>query len=358
MRGSFQLARIFGINIDIHASFFLLLFLFYFFLGLKGLVLVIGVFFFVTIHELSHSLVALHFGIKVKRITLLPIGGVASMSSVPKKPYQEFLISIAGPLSNLIVVVVFYYPLLAILGRTVLFEPLLAILGKADLGQNFNVFAHIYWLNLLLAVFNLIPAFPMDGGRILRSILSLKMNYREATKIAVRFGHIFALLFGYLGLVYGHIFILIIGIFIFTAASSEGMQVEIQESLKDYTVEDILSDNFVSLSADTPLSKVLEIMFHSHQEDFPVLHDGLLKGIVTRREVIQGIHFKTKETHVSEVMRSDVPHVNVKTRLNIVQNLFSKFATNALPVEKEGKIVGIVTIDDINRVYMVTHEVA
>jgi Zn-dependent protease len=111
MRGSFRLTRVFGINIDIHFTFFLLLLIFFILLGPRGLILILGVFFFVTIHELSHSLVAIHYGVKVKRITLLPIGGVASMSEIPSKPMQELLISVAGPLSNVLV-----FPLKASLG--------------------------------------------------------------------------------------------------------------------------------------------------------------------------------------------------------------------------------------------------
>ena len=129
--GSFRVARVFGIDIDIHLTFFLLLAFFFVAMGLNGLILIIGVFFFVTLHELAHSLVALYFGIKVKRITLLPVGGIATMSEIPKKPYQELLISAAGPLSNLLVVVVFYYPLYMILGGEKLMYPLLVMTGQA-----------------------------------------------------------------------------------------------------------------------------------------------------------------------------------------------------------------------------------
>ena len=117
MRGTFRLVRVLGINIDIHSTFFLLLAFFFLVMGVKGLILIVGVFFFVTIHELCHSLVAARFGIKVKQITLLPIGGVASMPEAPAKPYQELLISLAGPLSNVVVLIIFYYPLYALLGN-------------------------------------------------------------------------------------------------------------------------------------------------------------------------------------------------------------------------------------------------
>lgn len=356
MRGSFRLTRIFGININIHFTFFLLLLLFFILLGPRGLILILGVFFFVTVHELCHSLVALHFGIKVKKITLLPIGGVASMSEIPTKPYQELLISLAGPMSNVLVVIVFYFPLLLLLGKETLMYPFLVITGQAPFAGNFNILAHIYWINLILAVFNMLPAFPMDGGRVLRAILSYRMSYKAATGVAVRLGHIFALLFGYIGLVHGHIFLLIIAIFIYMAASSEGIQVDVQETIKRYTVRDVLARTFVHVSPDATLANLLELMFHTHQEDFPVMEDGRLKGFVTRRKVIHGVHEKGKDAKVSEIMRTDIPAVKPETRLHEVQKLMQKHQTNAMPVERHGRVIGVVTIDDINRVYVVVGE--
>jgi len=356
MRGSFRLTKVFGIGIDIHFTFFLLLAFFFLLLGVKGLVLILGVFFFVTIHELCHSLVAAHFGIKVKNITLLPIGGVASMSEMPTKPYQELLISLAGPLSNILIVIVFYYPLYFLLGKETLMYPFLVITGQAKFTGGFNVLAHIYWINLVLAVFNMLPAFPMDGGRVLRAILSYRISYKEATKIAVRMGHIFALLFAYIGIVHGHVFLIIIAVFIYMAASSEGLQVDVQETIKNYSVRDILASDFIHISPDTLLSKMLELMFHSHQEDYPVMEDDRLTGFITRREVMRGLHERGRDARVDEFMRRDITPVGVTAGLDEVQKLMQRYNTNALPVKKNRKIVGVVTITDINRVYIMLHE--
>ncbi|MFH1552150.1 MAG: site-2 protease family protein [Candidatus Omnitrophota bacterium] len=356
MRGTFRLTRVLGIDIDIHVTFFLLLGFFFLLLGFKGIILILGIFLFVTIHELCHSLVAAHFGIKVKRITLLPIGGVASMSEMPTKPYQELLISLAGPLSNVLIVIIFYYPLYLVLGKETLMYPFQVITGQVKYAGQFNVLAHIYWINLVLAVFNMIPAFPMDGGRILRAILTYRMSYKQATAVAVRLGHIFAILFAYLGIVHGHIFLLIIAVFIYMAASGEGLQVIVQETIKNYHVRDVLPREFTYVNQDTPLSKVLELIFHTHQEDYPVMEDGQLKGFITRREVIRAVHEMGKEIKVGQIMRRDIPTVDVSARLNIVQKLMQKHGTNAMPVKKSGKIVGIVTLDDINRVYIMVSE--
>ncbi|MDD3089325.1 MAG: site-2 protease family protein [Candidatus Omnitrophica bacterium] len=356
MTGSIRLARIFGIDIDIHITFFLLLAFFFMVMGASGLILILGVFFFVTMHELCHSVVAMRFGIKVKRITLLPIGGIASMSEMPTKPYQEFLISIAGPLSNIAVVVIFFYPLYVFLGPEKLFYPLKVMAGTAKSAEPLNTLAHIYWINLILAVFNIIPAFPMDGGRVLRSILANRMSYREATRIAVRLGHIFALVFGYLGIVHGQIFLLLVAVFIYFSASTEGMQVDVQETIKKYTVKDVLYADPVSLEPGTSLSKILEFMLHRHQENFPVMMGDEIIGLVTKREVLLGLHERDKDATAEEIMRKDVPAIDLSGDLYTAQKMMQTNSTPALPVVSKGKLVGLIAIDDISRIYMIENE--
>lgn len=227
MRGSIKLFNIFGIDIKIHVTF---LFLILLFLpgGIRWLALMLGVFCFVTLHEICHSLMARHYGIEVREITLLPIGGIASMSSMPEKPSQEFFISIAGPLFNLAVIVVFYNPMKAILGPEVLFyRPLSTATWPLTL-------AYLYWINLMLAIFNLLPAFPMDGGRVLRSLLTGRIGYIKATKFAVGLGHIFAIGFAYFGIVNVNVVLIAIAVFIYMAASNEGHQADIREALKKF----------------------------------------------------------------------------------------------------------------------------
>jgi CBS domain-containing protein len=188
-------------------------------------------------------------------------------------------------------------------------------------------------------------------------VLQYRFSYKEATAIAVRLGHIFALLFAYIGLVHGHIFLLLIAAFIYMAASSEGMQVEVQEILKRYVVRDVLARNFIHIGPDARLSKVLELMFHTHQEDYPVMDEsGHMVGFVTRREVMFGMHERGKEAVVSDVMRTGVPMVDVMTRLDRVQKLMQKNNLHALPVRRKGEIIGVVTLDDINRIYVMMSE--
>jgi Zn-dependent protease len=343
MRGSIKLFKVADIAINIHITFFLLLLLFMN-MGIRWLFLIVAIFFFVTLHELSHGLVAKRFGIRVKEITLLPIGGVASMTKMPDKPYQEFLISLAGPMLNIGVVIIFYLPLYYILGPEVLFHPLSVATFPLTI-------AHIYWINLILAVFNLIPAFPMDGGRILRAILAGRLGYRRATKIAVNFGHIFALVFGYIGLTQGHLLLIVIAVFIYMAASSEEMQVDVRETLKRFRIKDIVPSKFLTLDKNATLSKVLELIFHSHQEDFPVVEEGRIIGFITRSDIISGIHQHGVSASVSSVMQKDFSVLRESDSLDRAQNIMQENNIRALPVVKGEKVIGVVTIEDITRVY-------
>lgn len=349
MKGSIRLFSIFGISINIHITFLLLLLLFLSG-GIKWLFLMIGVFFFVTLHELCHSLVAKYFGIQVREITLLPIGGVASMSSMPEKPIQEFLISLVGPLFNLTVVAVLYYPLKNILGHEILFyRPLTTATWPLT-------FAYLYWINLILAVFNLIPAFPMDGGRVLRAMLAQKIGYRKATKIAANLGHLFALIFVYFGIVGVNIILIAIAIFIYVAASNEELQVDLKETLKKFRVRDILSHDFLTVKSDTTLSKVMELIFHSRQEDFPVVDNSEMIGFVTRHEIMKGIHTLGMQAAIRDIMIKDFPKVLDSDLLIKVQAIMEENGIRALPVIRDGKVLGIVTLEDIGRVYAIASQ--
>jgi Zn-dependent protease len=221
-----RLFEIFGIPVYVHATFLMLPVLFYFTAGPKGVFVILFVFACVTAHELCHSFTARRFGVRTGGITLYPIGGVASIISFPEKPYQELLISLAGPAFNIISSAALFYPLYRLLGPDVLFRP--------SLRSWPHTFAYAFWVNPSLAVFNLLPAFPMDGGRILRAFLAGRMGIRRATRIAVGVGHFFALLFGFIGIRDRHYMLVIIAIFIYIAASNEAFQVEFRESLKEH----------------------------------------------------------------------------------------------------------------------------
>jgi len=350
MKGSFRLFKIFGISINIHITFILLL-LVALSGGVKWVFIIAAVFFFVTVHELCHSLVAKRFGIKVREITLLPIGGVASMAKMPEKPAQELLISIAGPMSNIAVIVVFFFPLKYLLGPEVLFHPISTKSWPLT-------FAYVYWINLALAGFNLLPAFPMDGGRVLRALLATRMGYQKATRIAVSFGHVFALIFAYFGIIRFNIILVFIAVFIYMAATNEELQVDLKEALKKFRVFDILPRDFSTITGETTLAKVLELVFHSHQEDFPVMDGGVLTGFVTRKDIITGLHRFSADTKIKEMMRRQFPRAKSTDSLVKVHSVMQSSGIRAMPVIKDDEVIGVVTIEDISRVYAMMPQAA
>lgn len=312
------------------------------------MVLVLIVFICVTIHELTHSLAARKFGIKVRDITLLPIGGVASMSKMPESPKQEFIISIVGPLSNIVIAALLYLIL-----SSAPWMPK-SILRNPTLGNTWrHTVAMVPLINIVLAVFNLLPAFPMDGGRLLRSILATRIDFRRATKIAVYIGHIFAIFFGYIGFVYRHPFLILIAIFIYMAASAEESHVDVRETLKGYRVKDILNSQFMTLDKGTTISKVLELVFHAHQEDFPVMDGAEMVGFATRSDIILAMHKSGPATPLSDIMRVKVPYVAPEDKLTKVQRLMEENQIKALPVLRNSAICGVVTLEDIARIYSI-----
>jgi Zn-dependent protease/CBS domain-containing protein len=345
MKGSVRLFRILGIDINIHITFLLLPILFGLESGLPGVFIIIFVFLCVTLHELMHSLQAKRFGIKVDQIILLPIGGIASMRRMPEKPREELIVSLAGPLFNLSVALVFFYPLYKILGPENFFHPSL---------ENWpQTFAYAFWINPVLAVFNLLPAFPMDGGRILRAFLAQKIDYQKATRIAVMFGHAFALFFAFWGIRYSHLLIILIAIFVYFAASRELTQVDIKMLLHKFHVQDILNRNFTTVSPQIKIAEILDLTFHTHQDDFPVMEEGRLVGFLVRNDILRAIHEHGMDKSAGEIMRQVFPVIKPEEPLSQVYNKLQESNLRAAPVVKENQLLGLVTLEDISRVYFV-----
>jgi predicted transcriptional regulator len=268
------------------------------------------------------------------------------MRSIPEKPDAEFRISIAGPLFNIILALLLYFPCYFLLGPENLFQPGIETWPKT--------FAYAFWINPILAVFNLLPAFPMDGGRVLRSFLARKMDYGKATRIAIGFGHTFAVLFGVVGLISNpaNPILIIIAFFIFMAASAEGMQVELRISLRGFRVKDVLPEQFFSVTSDTPLSEVLALTLRSHQEDFPVIDSGKLTGLLVRSDVISAIHQFGMQKAVRDVIRNEFPTVDVADSLIKAHKLMEEWQIKAIPVVNRGQVAGIIGLEDISRVYL------
>jgi len=351
MRWSLELGKIFGIRFRIHWTFLLLLlFVFVSAATQKGLVpalwavlFICAVFVCVVIHELAHSLIGRRFGVQAKSITLLPIGGMASMEEIPEKPGQEIAIAIIGPFINLAIAGLLY----ATLGTwTGISMPNLF----ANSPQEFM--AGLIGVNILLAVFNMIPAFPMDGGRVFRGILATRMEYLRATAVAVAVGHVISLFFVFYGIFFNW-WLAIIGVFLYLGAEGEKQQVTLRQVLRDVPVSQAMATHFETLRPDEILSRSLEHVYHGCQEDFPVVGSGGLEGILTRTGLISSIHQQGVAIPVSQAMDRDFVSVAPGTPLDeVYRHLMSRQKTVAAVVDRD-QLLGMLSLESIGRYFMI-----
>jgi Zn-dependent protease len=350
MGWSLKLGRILGITFRVHVTFLLLLlFIFLSVLPQKGsaaaftaVLFICAIFACVLIHELAHSLIARRFGVEAKSITLLPIGGVATMEEIPEKPSQEIAISIIGPLINLAIAGVLYL----LVGR---WAGVGAPNMQPDSPQAF--FAGLIGVNILLAIFNLIPAFPMDGGRVLRGILALKLDYGRATWIAVGIGQGVAMLFIFYGIFFNW-WLALIGLFLYLGAGSEKQQVALRSALRRVPVGDAMVTDFRALRPEEPLSRSVEHIYLGCQEDFPVVGDAGVDGILTRSALLSAIHEKGLAVPVSEVMDASFLVVGESTWLDDAYRRMHADGKTVAAVLDKDQLLGMLSLEGISRYLM------
>jgi Zn-dependent protease/predicted transcriptional regulator len=351
MKWSVNFGKIFGINLRIHITFFLLLFfVFVSVLQREGAqkatlatLFICAVFICVLIHEVGHSLIARRFGKEAKSITLLPIGGVATMEEMPEKPSQEIKMSIVGPFINLVIAGVLY-----------IFVGSWSGIGAPNLSPDSlrSFFAGLIGVNIMLAVFNLIPAFPMDGGRVLRGILAMRMDYVHATSVAVFVGQAIAMFFIFFGLFYNW-WLALIGLFLYIGAGSEKQHVILRSFLHQVPAGEAMTTDFRSLRSDEMLSDVLEHFYHGCQQDFPVVGDAGVEGILSRDHILASVRDKGLDIPVSEVMDRSFASVDLNTPLDdVYKELLSSHKT-AVAVVEQGRVRGMVSLEGISHYFMV-----
>lgn len=361
MKWSFKVGRLFGIELRIHITFFLIIAYAAYIWGVGyeggaagavyGAFLISLLFVCVVIHEMCHSLMAIHFGGEVSSITLLPIGGVSLLKNMPEEPTKELFVSVVGPLSNVVIAVLlgFVYVLIPNKAETLTAEQF------ADLitGISFQgLVTYMLIINLLLAVFNLLPAFPLDGGRVLRSILAQRMSYVRATRAAVTAGQVFAFILGIAGLLLGAWLWILIAIFIYMGAEQEGAGAEMKTVLSRLTVGQAATGNVKVLSPRDRLSEVVAVVLHAYQEDFPVIDGDRLEGVLTRANLIAGLHRLGPEGTVGQIMETDFPVVNPDAPFSEVYQKMNESGIKAIPVVENGKLIGMVTLEHLSEVFM------
>ena len=350
MKANLNLGSISGIKLKIHWTFFLL-FAWIIFDELKRggntdsilfhIAFVLAVFLCVVLHEFGHALTAKRFGVKTEKITLLPIGGMASFDKIPESPKQELLIVIAGPLVNVVIAILLYFivPVEALFNQS--FTDAYDIFASFSF-QNFLFFLFI--VNVALAVFNMIPAFPMDGGRMLRALLALKMNRAKATQIAASLGQFIAVVFLLVGLLYNP-FLVFIALFIFLGAYGENQMVQQMELLKDHTVEEAMLLNITTFKPNDSIDLVVNKIISGTETNFAVVKDGIIKGILHHRKIIEN---SNKNVLVEAVMDTSFKTVKHTDNLKRIYQLIYSGKQKYIPVVNEGKLMGAIDATNLN----------
>lgn len=354
MGWSLPIGRIAGTDVRIHVTFFLLLAWLGIAAGLEGgsmaaidtVLFILAVFACVLAHEFGHVLTARHFGIGTRDITLLPIGGVANIERLPDMPAQELLIAVAGPAVNVVIAGVLF----GFLGASLDLEQL-----SPALTQHTGFATRLALVNVMLVVFNLLPAFPMDGGRMLRALLSFWLPRARSTRIAATLGQAVAFGLGFLGL-FGNPLLIFIALFVFLAAGHEAYAVEVEEATKGVLMSHATITSFATLDQRATVSDAVEKLLATTQHEFPVIGDeGELRGVLTRDGIIQALASSGQRTSVLDVMLKDVAVLNSHAPLSEAVELLHRSGQPLVGiVDAERRVVGIITLENLAEFMMVS----
>jgi len=352
MKWSLQVARVFGIPVRVHITFLLLL-LAVAFLGKRrdiedqyyGMAMVCLVFVCVLVHELAHSLMARRFGVRVEGITLLPIGGVSQMRVMPREPWQEIVVAIIGPVTSLALAAAFLLFYTASGAKPV-------TLSRLDLFSG-DLFLNLFTINLMLAVFNLIPAFPLDGGRVLRGVLSLMVGRERGTHAAVAIGEFFAIVLFFYG-VFATWWLAMIAMFIYMGASGEGAQFDLLLDLSHGRARDAMLTNPLTLGPQTTLDEALAAFRHSAQEDFPVVEAGQIVGVLSRQALVAAARGRPRNAIVAELMDKGVAMAPEEASLEDVYEKMQEENDRVVTVVRDGQLAGMINLDQISKYEQLT----
>lgn len=354
MTWSFSLGRLFGSDVRVHVTFFLLLA----WIGaaaysegglpaaLENVVFVIALFACVLAHEFGHALAARRYGIATPDITILPIGGLARLERMPENPRQEIIVALAGPAVNMAIWAV----LVLLVGAETRFDQLAEL---DSTGPGF--LQRLALINLILAVFNLIPAFPMDGGRVFRALLSLWMDRVRATRIAASAGQIVAFLLGFGGLSSGNLVLVLIALFVFVAANAENQDVAMRAVARCLLARDAMITRFQSLTPEDSIDIAANTLIRTTQHEFPVLNpDGSLLGFVTRTALFTALAGDgSRMRPVSEILDTEIPRIDPTAGLETVLELMHKGAPAIAVCDRTGRMTGYITRENVGELMVV-----
>lgn len=352
MKWSWKLVTFAGIPIHVHATFLLLL-------GwvalahwsrepslrsvVAGLGFVLALFACVLLHELGHALTARRYGIGTRDITLLPIGGLARLERMPEDPRQELSVALAGPAVNAAIAALLFVWLWLTAGM----EPI------ATLEVTSGPFVErLMMVNVSLALFNLLPAFPMDGGRVLRALLAMRMEHGDATRIAASLGQGMALLLGFLGL-FMNPFLLFIALFVWIGAAEEGSASRVTRALAGLPVRRVMLTDTHQLSPGDPLQRAIDLTLAGSQQDFPVTDEGRVVGLLTRGDLLRGLSHGGARMLVANAMRREFESVETSDLLETVVPRAQLAGWQTAPVMDTGRLVGLLTLENVAEFLMI-----
>ena len=346
MRWSWKIGRLAGIDLYVHATF-LLLILFILYMNwrhgkslataMEGVLFVLVIFACIVLHELGHALAARHYGIPTSDITLLPIGGLSRMERMPDVPIQELWVALAGPAVNALIAGVLF-----VISFLVGVRPEIQAFRWAG-GSFLN---NLMVVNFWLLAFNLIPAFPMDGGRVLRALLATRLEYSQATLVAARVGQFMAFIFGFVGL-FTDPFLVFIALFVWLGAEQESATVQMHNSLGAIPVQQAMLTHFQTVLPDDPLSKAVEHVLDGWQQDFPVVFGDHVLGMLTRESLMRALAQGGGDTPVRDVMIRDVAAVDSHEMLEQALATMRAAKCRSMPVLHDGSLVGLLTLDHV-----------
>lgn len=319
--------------------------------AVEGVVFVSLLFLCVLLHEFGHVFAARRYGVQTPDVTLLPIGGVARLERIPEEPRQELVVALAGPAVNLAIAAVLY---LALGG----FGPEGA--GAEVQNAGVGVLERLGAANLFIALFNLIPAFPMDGGRVLRAFLAHRRGYARGTETAAKVGQAVAIGLGVLGLLAGNAILVFIAVFVWLGAASEAQAVQMREASRGVAASDAAVTRFEALSPGSRVEDAVECLIRTTQHEFPVVDGaGRLRGVLTRDDMIRALKERGPDAPVIEVMRTGIPVIDRRRPLEDALRLLRETRAPAVGVtDEDGRLVGLVTPENVGEMVMVRSAMA
>lgn len=351
MRLSWKLGTVAGIGLFVHWTFLILIAWIVaahllegrsLAVAAEGVLFVVAIFACVVLHELGHALTARRYNIRTRDIILLPIGGVARLERIPEDPRQEFWVALAGPAVSLALAFALFVMVRLLVGLTALSQ--VAVVGG-------HFLAKLMWVNVALVGFNLLPAFPMDGGRVLRAGLAQRMEYSRATQIAAGIGQGLAIVFGFLGL-FLNPFLLFIALFVYLGAQAEAQFVKMRTSFRGFAVRDVMMTRFRTLAEQDTVSRAAAELLAGDQQDFPVLNDHKVIGMLPRSDLIRTLA-KGRDVRIADVMRRDCGCVTDADSLESTYQRMKESGCSTLPVVRGGELIGMISLENIGEWTMI-----